>query len=427
MRFALALALLLAFPPAISARTVSPAPLRIGLDHMFRHATLLLISCNRPFALRDAVSGRLISRGDADVIYKTRVSPDGISLARVGDLTDTPIAGAECADLTATAGEGGFLKIARMDSRPLGARGIPWHEYRGFLTIRREADSTLRVINTVALEPYLYGVIPAEIGAHVPMEAMKAQAVAARTYALKNRGKCAADGFDLDDTTHCEGYFGLDGETALSNAAVDATRTQVLTYDGQLIDAIFSTDSGGVTACDTSGECPYLQAVKDGDPAGGRDYAADERYHTWTHTFTPAQIAAAFARDPRTRVSQFVSLTIDGLDASGRITTATAAGADGTLKTVTGPQLRQLLGYDVLRSTRVVMTRTPGGSYQFDGKGWGHGMGMSQDGAVAMAGPPYHKTYQEILSHYYVGAKLAADSAALSSTPHSALATRPGF
>ena len=440
MRPALALALL-AIPmqalfslPACADPAASPAPLRVGLDHTFRHSTLLLISCDRPFALRDALSDRPVAHGTAGVIYKARVSPMGITLARAGDLADTPVADGGTAALTVMPGQGGFLQIARMDSRPLGAKGIPWHRYRGFLTVRREADSTFRVINTVALEPYLYGVIPAEIGAKVPMEAMKAQAVAARTYALKNRGKCAADGFDLDDTTRCEGYYGLDGETALSNAAVDATRSQVLTYAGQLIDAIFSTDSGGVTACDLSGDCPYLQAVKDCDDADGRDYAADERYHTWTHTFTPAQIAALLARDPRTRVSKFVSLTIDGLDASGRITTATVAGADGTLRTVTGPQLRQILGYDVLRSTRVTMTRMPGGSYQFAGKGWGHGMGMSQDGAVAMAGPPYRKTYQEILTHYYVGAKIAAEgSAALASAPLTKtvpltkIATRPGF
>ena len=137
---------------------------------------------------------------------------------------------------------------------------------------------------------------------------------------------------------------------------------------------------------------------------------ATGRYHTWTQTWTPAQLAQMLARDPRTRVAQFVSLTLDGLDPSGRITTATVAGADGTMRTVTGPQLRQILGYDSLRSTRVTLTRTPAGDYRFDGKGWGHGLGMSQDGAVAMAGPPYRKTYLEILKHYYVGAKIASDA-----------------
>ena len=131
-----------------------------------------------------------------------------------------------------------------------GVHAPVWRHYRGTLTVRRDPDNTLRVINTVALEDYLYGVVPAEIGAHVPMEAMKAQAVAARTFALKNRGKFAWDGFDLDDTTRSEGYDGWDGETPGSNAAVDATRGQVLTYHGALIDAPYSTDSGGMTACD---------------------------------------------------------------------------------------------------------------------------------------------------------------------------------
>ncbi|MGI4791893.1 MAG: SpoIID/LytB domain-containing protein [Janthinobacterium lividum] len=431
MRSALIPALLLAIPmqaiPIFShAAPPSSPPLRIGLDHLYRHSTTLLVSCDRPFTLSDTLSNHPIAHGAAGTLYKMRVSPTSILLARADDLKDTPIPDSGAAALSVTAGQGGFLKIARMDSRPLGSKGIPWHQYRGFLTIRKEADTTLRVINTVALEPYLYGVIPAEIGANVPMEAMKAQAVAARTYALKNRGKCAADGFDLDDTTHCEGYFGMDGETALSNAAVDATRTQVLTYGGQLIDAIFSTDSGGVTACDLSGDCPYLQAVKDCDAADA-DYAANGRYHTWTQAFTSAQIAAAVAKDPRTHVNRFMSLTIDGLDASGRITTATVAGTDGTLKTVTGPQIRQILGYDVLRSTRVIMTRLPNGSYQFAGKGWGHGMGMSQDGAVAMAGLPYRKTYKEILTHYYVGAKITGDNSVVASISNSTLAARPGF
>lgn len=242
------------------------------------------------------------------------------------------------------------------------------------------------------------------------MEALKAQAVAARTYALRNRGKCVKDGFDLDDTTRCEGYEGVDGESALSNAAVDATRGQVLTYRGRLIDAPFSTDSGGMTACDTNGDCPYLQAVRDVDPSDGRDYASGGKYHVWTQTFTSAQIEQLLARDPRTRVAQFASLTLGALDASGRIVTATVAGTDGTLKTVSGPLLRQILGYDVLRSTRVTLTRTLDGGYQFDGRGWGHGLGMSQDGAVAMAGPPYGKNYVQILKHYYVGVELAPAS-----------------
>ena len=411
MRPLLALTLLLTVPvvPAFAADAAAPGALRIGLDHSFRHSTVLLISCERPFSLTDALTHRALAHGASDSIYRMTLSPKGIALVRVEGLEDAAV-GDGSAALTIMPGQGGFLKIARMDDCPPGVRDTPWHRYRGFLTVRREPDGTFRVINTVPLEPYLYGVLPAEIGTKVPLEAMKAQAVAARTYALKNRGKCVKDGFDLDDTTRCEGYEGVDGETPASDAAVDGTRGQVLTYRGRMIDAPYSTDSGGVTACDDGGDCPYLQAVKDADEKDGQDYAATGRYHTWTQTWTPTQLAQALARDPRTRVGQFVSLTVDGLDASGRITTATVAGADGTMRTVTGPHLREILGYDSLRSTRVTLTRTAEGDYRFDGKGWGHGLGMSQDGAVAMAGPPYRKTYKEILKHYYVGVEIALDT-----------------
>ncbi len=408
MRLFSLLTLLLTLPLAAAhADSPHPAALRIGLDHSYRHSATLLISCDQQFTLSNPLSNRSIAHGGKGVIYKLTALPTGITLARVDDLKDTPIA-EKLSALNALSGGAGFVKIARLDSRPFGSKGLPWHRYRGFLTVRREPDSTLRVINTIQLEPYLYGVIPAEIGSRVPIEAMKAQAVAARTYALKNRGKCKVDGFDLDDTTRCEGYYGVDGETALCNAAVDDTRGQVMVYKGHLIDAPYSTDSGGVTACDTNGDCPYLCAVRDADPGDGREYADTGKYHTWSQTFTTVQIQALLAKDPRTYVEKFVSLSLDGLDASGRVVRATVTGADGTLRTVTGPQLRQILGYDVLRSTRLTLTRTTDGSYRFDGRGWGHGLGMSQDGAVAMAGPRYHKTYLEILRHYYTGIALVS-------------------
>ncbi len=414
MRPSLAFALLLALsalsltaPSPVAAAPAAPPPLRIGLDRRFRHSTSLLLSCAKPFSLLDAVTNKPIARGLPGIIYKAGVSPQGLVLTRADDVTATPVAG-PLGGVVLMPGQTAPVEIARLDGKPLTARSIPWRRYRGFLTVRREPEGTLRVVNTVALEPYLYGVIPAEIGSDVPLEAMKAQAVAARTYALKNRGKLAREGFDLDDTTRCEGYLGVDGETPLSDASVDDTRGLVLAYAGQLIDAPYSTDSGGMTA---DGGCAYLRPVRDYSERDGKDYAAGGKYHTWSRTFTPAQLALLLARDPRTRVGHFASLALDGLDVSGRVTTATVAGTDGALKTVSGPDLRRILGYDVLRSTRLTLTRTATGDYQFDGKGWGHGLGMSQDGAVSMAGPPYRKTYGEILKHYYVGTVLVSDLA----------------
>ncbi len=383
------------------AATASPPPatqilVRIGLCKTFGHTPAVLLSCDGPFTIQDALTGRALLHGSAGTSYQISAAPNGLTLLRA-EASAGDGAMDQATPINVVTGTGNPLKIALPGAKT-------WHHYRGTFTLKPEPDGTLRVINTVPLEQYLYGVIPAEIGANVPPEAMKAQAVAARTYALKNRGRFAADGFDMDDTTRCEGYFGLDGETRESDAAVDATRGLVLTWQGALIDAPYSTDSGGMTACDPT--CPYLQAVRDAPGRNAPDYAADGKYHTWTLTDTPAQLQTALARDPRTRVTALLSLQLDGFDASGRITTATVTGTDGTSLTVTGPQLRQILGYDVLRSTLVTLAVLPDGDYQFTGRGWGHGLGMSQEGAVAMASPPYRKDYKAILSHYYVGTAL---------------------
>jgi stage II sporulation protein D len=377
-----------------SAPNTSPV-LRIGLCKKFGKTPSIWVSCDGPFILEDAQTQKTLLHGTPSLVYSATVTTDGLILSRNDSGGINNILTAEMPITVIVTGKD-LLKIALPGTDR-------WHHYRGTFTLKREADGTLRVINNIPLEQYLYGVIPAEIGADAPSEAMKAQAVAARTYALKNRDKFMADGFDLDDTTRCEGYDGWDGETAATDAAVDATQGLILTWHGMLIDAPYSTDCGGMTACDPT--CPYLQAVRDA-PLHGPDYASDDKFHTWTQNYTPDQLQAILARDPRTDVGEFAFLKLDGADASGRVTTATVEGMDGNSLTVTGPQLRQILGYDVLRSTLITLTMLPNGDYQFSGRGWGHGLGMSQDGAIAMALPPYRKNFREILSHYYIGTTL---------------------
>jgi len=385
------------------AAKAAVAPLRIGLAHDYANATTVCLTSDKPYVLRDA-AGNIIAKGSPSEIYE--ITDYGQSLVMAHVAGQTPGHGTVMHDsVTIVPMSGGMSAVVRMDhaSKP------SWRHYHGYVTVRPDTNSTLSLVNTVNLEDYLYGVIPAEIGADVPLEAMKAQAIAARTYALKNRGRFGAYGFDIDDTTRSEGYYGVDGETPQSTEAVNDTRGLVLTYGGALIEASFSTDSGGVTACDTTGACPYFQAVHDG-PSSDQDYAENSKTHHWSFTLPQAQLAAVLSRDSRTSVSTFASLSIDGYDSSGRITTATVHGTNGEAKSVNGPVLRQVVGYDRMRSTRVKLTRASDGSYQFTGSGWGHGLGMSQLGAVDMASAPYNKTCREILSHYYIGAQLTAVS-----------------
>ncbi len=138
--------------------------------------------------------------------------------------------------------------------------------YRGKLEIFPNAQGRLTVVNTLDLETYLRGVVPKEMGAweFPSIEALKAQAVAARTYAVANRGKRTADGFDMGDTVADQVYGGRDGEQSLTDLAVQETEGLFATYGGQPIQALFMANCGGHTAnvADVfGGDAPYLRAV----------------------------------------------------------------------------------------------------------------------------------------------------------------------
>lgn len=138
--------------------------------------------------------------------------------------------------------------------------------YRGKMEVIPNAQGRLNVVNTVEMETYLRGVVPKEMGAweFPALEALKAQAVAARTYALANRGKRSKEGYDLVDTVADQVYGGRDGEQALTDRAVEETRGVVARYNGRPIQALFMANSGGHTVDNThvfGGGHPYLQAV----------------------------------------------------------------------------------------------------------------------------------------------------------------------
>jgi stage II sporulation protein D len=429
------------------------APLKIGLNHAVGEAASMVVTSDGALVIStgigpisaDATDGNaaqsrvesitVIERGQEGATYRIDVENNGLQIsslegsdertigrfpgpitltgesAEVGDNSAQNVgagadAGSPAQSLGSAPGGDNSSQSLGVKIAAIGPGGIDnsvWHRYRGSITILRRPDGLLGAINTVNVEDYLYGVLAPEMGGSAPAEALKAQAIASRTYALKNRGRCVAEGFDLDDTTRCQQYEGMDGETSAIAAAVDATRGMVLCYQDALIDAFFSTDCGGITAVDTTGQHPYLQAVVDSPGQGQPDYAMASPYRTWDCRFTQAQLVALLNKDPRTRVGNFVSLSLDSLDASGRIQTATVADANGALKTVTGVELREILGYDTLKSTRVTLTVKSDGDYVFHGMGWGHGFGMSQMGAAAMAAAPYNKSYSDILTHYYVG------------------------
>lgn len=262
---------------------------------------------------------------------------------------------------------------------------IDGKEYFGGVKLVKVGES-FTVINLVPLEEYLRGVVPEEMSWSYPVEALKAQAVAARSFALKNRDKHESEGFDLCATTHCQVYSGVKNFEAV-NAAIDSTRGEVLTYKDKLIDTSFHADCGGMTenASDVWGRAlPYLVAVKE-------KFKSDE---PWTIKVS----AKDFGVDKIKNVK--LSKLKVGRAASDRTSSGRVRSAQINGEKFTGSELRQKFS---LPSTLFDM-KLDKGEIIFTGYGRGHGVGMSQRGAKYYAASGW--SYEKILTHYYTGTEL---------------------
>lgn len=296
------------------------------------------------------------------------------------------------------------------DSAPLCVGGTP---YRGDLVVRAaraaNTDSEARGlflltgINILPLEEYLRGVVPREIGTGRPtdFEAIKAQAVAARTYAVSNRGRRGDLGFDLFATTADQVYGGVAAETPLGDSAVLATRGEILVYDGRPIEALYHSTCGGRTTSrrDAWGgpDVPYLVSVE--DRLGDTFACAGSRYFSWTEEYTS---------DTLTRLigpSDSFTFQVLERDSGGRVRLLLVAGND-TAATWEGDAVRKGLRRpdgSALRSTWFEIA-VDSDRFIVRGRGWGHGIGMCQTGAIGRARAG--QDYRAILAVYYPGAVL---------------------
>ena len=282
------------------------------------------------------------------------------------------------------------------------------------------------MVNQLNLEEYLYSVVPSEIPAYWPEEALTAQAIAARSYTLANMGRFSNRGFDLMGSVRSASYRGAGNEAERTNAAVDASQGQVLTYDGKILNAVYSANSGGHTESGESvwGNPSPLQAVSDPElstrtsplppedlarwlaetPASfsskpGLHSASAYRWRTWVS----AEEISARLRSRGTELGQIISLLSKGRGISGRVEKILVRGTLGSSE-IRGDAIRSVLGS--LRSNLFVSEPLLGSgklpeSFIFSGGGWGHGVGMDQSGAAGMASDGW--TAAEILAHYYPG------------------------
>jgi stage II sporulation protein D len=291
--------------------------------------------------------------------------------------------------------------------------------YRGRVNVIRDRTG-LTLIDRLPLESYLAGVLSKEMGTRTPeeREALLAQAVVARTFALRNRGRWEADGFDATADTRDQVYLGVDAETSQAWDAVRATTGLVLRYRGQLIDAYYHSTCGGRTAAveevfRSAQRRPYLRSVSDAS-GGGHFFCERSPRFRWRAQWDAATLRAILTRT----LTAVMPVSGDGLQriTDVQVTRTTSSGRVGELRIVfahgdvriAGPDVRSVLrpaSDQLLQSAafRVFVTRAAGEVTQLtvEGTGAGHGVGFCQWGAIGRARAG--QRYRQMLATYFPG------------------------
>jgi stage II sporulation protein D len=319
-------------------------------------------------------------------------------------------------------GNGRHTRLVFASTTPGRALTVGGAPYRGALEAFA-ANGGITVVNVLPLEDYVRGVVNAEMGRRGPSEraALEAQAVVSRTYALRNRGRYAAEGYDLRAGLADQVYGGTAAETELGAAAVAATAGQVLTWDGELIAPFFHSTCGGSTATPEEAfisirGAPYLRPVSDRRPGG--HYCDISPRFRWTVEWggselrdilgrtLPAQLGVDAAHVTRVR-----DVYVRRAGASGRAVDVRVRFDGGevpvpayAVRAVFATPDGLVLGSSSVRLTAVREADTVA-RLRADGSGWGHGVGLCQWGAVGRARAGQDAA--TILDTYFPGSRLA--------------------
>ena len=318
---------------------------------------------------------------------------------------------------------GRYERLLLVTPDPGGVVGVNGRRYRGTVELLARSGG-VTAVNRLGVEDYLLGVVSGEMGRRSSNEvaALAAQAVVSRTYALRNRGRFASEGFDLEAGVTDQVYGGVDAETPEGNAAVRATTGLVLTYRSQLIAVFFHSTCGYATA--TPGEAfrgvadlPYLRSVSDRRGNGEGYYCDISPRFRWTVEWDRATLRDILRRT----VSRQLGVAAESVDEirDVRVAHTGRSGRAAELRIKVGQGEIPVYAPDI----RTVFT-TPDGrplgstavqvhpEYQGDrlvrlkvaGAGWGHGVGMCQWGAVGRARAGHD--FRRILAAYFPGAQI---------------------
>ncbi|MBR6524031.1 MAG: SpoIID/LytB domain-containing protein [Clostridia bacterium] len=319
-----------------------------------------------------------------------------------------------------------------------GVFTIDGKAYRGNV-IFRPHNGKITVINEVMIDDYLRGVIAGEMPSSWPKEALKAQAVAARCFALGALNKHADYGFDVCSTTNCQVYGGIDSEKESTNYAVEETAGIVALYDGKIVNTLFSSSNGGYVEASENvwgGSYPYFQTFKD-----EFEKTDDISGAVWTYEISPGELKDKLAENG-VDIGDILNMEVVKTSESGRVLEVKITGTKGT-KSYTKSSARTFLGlrsqlytitapgggnihclgangqttltgkYYVLTDDGLNIRSTPSGGSKFviSGRGYGHGVGMSQWGAKHMSEKGY--SFEDILKYYFKGIELRSYTEAI--------------
>lgn len=306
-------------------------------------------------------------------------------------------------------------------------------QYRGSAEIALDAYGGFSVANRIKVEDYLYSVLPKEMPPLSHPEALKSQAIIARSYLMKNKGRHMVDGFNLCDSPDCQVYGGVVSETAATTQAVDSTRGMLLEYDGEVVNALFHSTCGGRTAAFTdswSGEGPkYLVSVNDGiaisTPLDSESklksflkksgaFCDTSKYYRWEKSYTKKELenvfektVPEFSNNPDLKFGKLIDVKITSYLGSGRAERLEIT-ADTGKYAFEKDAIRWVMGNT--KSTMFYIEKKGSGAstkYVLHGAGWGHGVGLCQIGAMNMAKKGF--VHEKILDHYYPGAKIVRE------------------
>jgi stage II sporulation protein D len=269
--------------------------------------------------------------------------------------------------------------------------------YRGTVEVRKKKNGALLVVNELDLEDYLMGVIAAEMPHDWEPEALKAQAVVARAFALHEKKAAGRRPYHILATVNGQVYSGRLGERQAPVRAVRETRGLVLTYAGEVIPAFYHSSCGGHTedALELwSIDAPYLKGVD-------CDCQKISKYGAWERRFSLASFASAL-RTRGYRLQGITGVKTGSVTPAGRVRDVEIVCDNGTMS-VPAEHLREAIGYNQVPSI-FFETAVSGQDVVISGRGRGHGVGLCQWGAKTLAQEGYD--YRSILRHYYPGTRL---------------------